>query len=151
MKYVPGWDCHGLPIELKVLQSMDADKRKELSPIKLSKKARQFARKTVDAQRRQFERYGVFADWEDPYLTLLPEYEAAQMEVFGEMFLNGHVYRGKKPVHWSPSSMTALAEAELEYPEGHVSKIRVRRVSDCGRVLRQPTRVPPKRRLDTPR
>ena len=122
VKYVPGWDCHGLPIELKVLQSMDADKRKELSPIKLRKKAAAFARKTVDAQRRQFERYGVFADWEDPYLTLLPEYEAAQMEVFGEMFLNGHVYRGKKPVHWSPSSMTALAEAELEYPEGHVSK-----------------------------
>ena len=122
VRYVPGWDCHGLPIELKVLQSMDADKRRELSPIKLRKKAAKFARKTVDAQREQFKRYGVFADWEDPYLTLLPEYEAAQMEVFGAMFLNGHVYRGKKPVHWSPSSMTALAEAELEYPEGHVSQ-----------------------------
>ena len=122
VRYVPGWDCHGLPIELKVLQSMDADKRRELSPIKLRKKAAAFARKTVDAQREQFKRYGVFADWEDPYLTLLPEYEAAQMEVFGAMFLNGHVYRGKKPVHWSPSSMTALAEAELEYPEGHVSQ-----------------------------
>ena len=136
VKYVPGWDCHGLPIELKVLQSMDADKRKELSPIKLRKKAAAFARKTVDAQRRQFERYGVFADWEDPYLTLLPEYEAAQMEVFGEMFLNGHVYRGKKPVHWSPSSMTALAEAELEYPEGHVSRS-VYVAFRCRRVLRR--------------
>ena len=122
VRYVPGWDCHGLPIELKVLQSVDAEKRKELTPIKLRKKAAAFAKKTVDAQRVQFKRYGVFGDWSDPYLTLLPEYEAAQMEVFGKMFLNGHVYRGKKPVHWSPSSMTALAEAELEYPEGHVSQ-----------------------------
>ena len=122
VRYVPGWDCHGLPIELKVLQSMDADRRKELTPIKLRKKARAFALKTVDAQREQFKRYGVWGDWADPYLTLLPEYEAAQLEVFGKMFLNGHVYRGKKPVHWSPSSMTALAEAELEYPEGHVSQ-----------------------------
>ena len=122
VRYVPGWDCHGLPIELKVLQSMDADRRKELTPIKLRKKARAFALKTVDAQREQFKRYGVWGDWADPYLTLLPEYEAAQLEVFGKMFLNGHVYRGKKPVHWSPSSMTALAEAELECPEGHVSQ-----------------------------
>ena len=122
MRYVPGWDCHGLPIELKVLQSMDPEARKALTPIKLRKKARQFALKTVDAQRASFKRYGCWADWEDPYLTLLPEYEAAQMEVFGKMFLNGHVYRGEKPVHWSPSSMTALAEAELEYPEGHVSR-----------------------------
>ena len=122
VRYVPGWDCHGLPIELKVLQSIDADARKALTPIKLRKKARAFALKTVDKQRDAFRRYGVWGDWEDPYLTLLPEYEAAQMEVFGQMFLNGHVYRGKKPVHWSPSSMTALAEAELEYPEGHVSQ-----------------------------
>ena len=122
VRYVPGWDCHGLPIELKVLQSMDPEARKALTPIKLRKKARQFALKTVDAQRASFKRYGCWADWEDPYLTLLPEYEAAQMEVFGKMFLNGHVYRGEKPVHWSPSSMTALAEAELEYPEGHVSR-----------------------------
>eukprot|EP00740_Mantoniella_antarctica_P011531 CAMPEP_0181385712 /NCGR_PEP_ID=MMETSP1106-20121128/22716_1 /TAXON_ID=81844 /ORGANISM="Mantoniella antarctica, Strain SL-175" /LENGTH=1100 /DNA_ID=CAMNT_0023505811 /DNA_START=222 /DNA_END=3524 /DNA_ORIENTATION=- len=122
VRFVPGWDCHGLPIELKVLQSMEADKRLELTPIKLRKKARAFALKAVEAQREQFKRYGIWADWEDPYLTLLPEYEGAQMEVFGQMFLNGHIYRGKKPVHWSPSSMTALAEAELEYPPGHVSQ-----------------------------
>jgi isoleucyl-tRNA synthetase len=122
VRYVPGWDCHGLPIELKVLQSMDADARKELSPIKLRYKAKKFAMKTVESQRDQFMRYGIWADWEEPYMTLLPEYEAAQLEVFGKMFLNGHIYRGKKPVHWSPSSMTALAEAELEYPEGHVSQ-----------------------------
>jgi isoleucyl-tRNA synthetase len=122
VRYVPGWDCHGLPIELKVLQSMDAEARKELTPIKLRYKAKKFAMKTVDNQREQFKRYGIWGDWEEPYMTLLPEYEAAQLEVFGKMFLNGHIYRGKKPVHWSPSSMTALAEAELEYPEGHVSQ-----------------------------
>lgn len=69
-----------------------------------------------DAMRR---RYGVWADWDAPYVTLQPTYEAAQLRVFGRMLLNGHVYRGRKPVHWSPSSRTALAEAELEYPEGH--------------------------------
>ncbi|CAM6007741.1 unnamed protein product [Sphagnum balticum] len=120
--YVPGWDCHGLPIELKVLQSMDADARKELTPIKLRKKAAQFALKTVNEQRKSFKRFGVWGDWEDPYLTLSPDYEAAQVCVFGQMVLNGHIYRGRKPVHWSPSSGTALAEAELEYPEGHTSR-----------------------------
>jgi isoleucyl-tRNA synthetase len=114
--YVPGWDCHGLPIELKVLQSMDADARKELTPIKLRKKAAQFALKTVNEQRKSFKRFGVWGDWEDPYLTLSPDYEAAQIGVFGQMVLNGHIYRGRKPVHWSPSSGTALAEAELEVP-----------------------------------
>lgn len=120
--YVPGWDCHGLPIELKVLQSMDAEARNELTPIKLRKKAAQFALKTVNEQRKSFKRYGVWGDWENPYLTLNPDYEAAQIGVFAKMFLNGHIYRGRKPVHWSPSSGTALAEAELEYPEGHTSR-----------------------------
>ena len=129
VRYVPGWDCHGLPIELKVLQSMDAEARKALTPIKLRYKAKAFAMKTVASQREQFKRYGIWADWDEPYMTLLPEYEAAQLEVFGKMFLNGHIYRGKKPVHWSPSSMTALAEAELEYPEGHVSQSHLRPIS----------------------
>ncbi|CAA6664773.1 unnamed protein product [Spirodela intermedia] len=120
--YVPGWDCHGLPIELKVLQSMDQDARKELTPIKLRKKAAKFARDTVATQMKSFKRYGIWADWNNPYLTLAPEYEAAQIEVFGQMALQGYIYRGRKPVHWSPSSRTALAEAELEYPEGHTSK-----------------------------
>ncbi|CAI9118806.1 OLC1v1020422C2 [Oldenlandia corymbosa var. corymbosa] len=120
--YVPGWDCHGLPIELKVLQSLDEDARKELTPIKLRKKAAKFAIATVKAQMASFQRYGVWADWDHPYRTLDPEYEAAQIEVFGQMTLQGYIYRGRKPVHWSPSSRTALAEAELEYPEGHVSK-----------------------------
>ncbi|XP_024996093.1 isoleucine--tRNA ligase, chloroplastic/mitochondrial isoform X1 [Cynara cardunculus var. scolymus] len=120
--YIPGWDCHGLPIELKVLQSLDQDARKGLTPIKLRAKAAKFAKATVKAQMASFKRFGVWADWDHPYLTLDPEYEAAQIEVFGQMVFRGYIYRGRKPVHWSPSSRTALAEAELEYPEGHVSK-----------------------------
>ena len=121
-RLIPGWDCHGLPIELKVLQSMGVTERKELTPLALRKKAAEFALKTVDAQREQFKRFGIWADWEEPYVTLKPAYEAAQLRVFGKMVLNGHIYRGRKPVHWSPSSRTALAEAELEYPEGHTSR-----------------------------
>ncbi|MGA9378827.1 MAG: isoleucine--tRNA ligase [Phormidium sp.] len=117
VRYVPGWDCHGLPIELKVLQQMKPEERKNLTPLELRQKAQDFALKTVDEQRRSFMRYGVWGDWENPYLTLKPEYEAAQIGVFGQMVLKGYVYRGVKPVHWSPSSKTALAEAELEYPE----------------------------------
>ncbi|AFZ50190.1 isoleucine--tRNA ligase [Dactylococcopsis salina] len=121
VRYVPGWDCHGLPIELKVLQNIEEKDRANLTPIKLRKKAAKFANKTIDTQRKGFKRYGVWGDWENPYLTLNPAYEAAQIGVFGEMALKGYIYRGLKPVHWSPSSKTALAEAELEYPEGHTS------------------------------
>lgn len=120
--YVPGWDCHGLPIELKVLQTMKSKERQGLTPVTLREKAAAFAREAVGRQSASFQRYGVIGDFDDPYLTLLPEYEAAQIGVFGEMYKRGHIFRGRKPVHWSPSSRTALAEAELEYPEGHVSK-----------------------------
>ena len=121
VRYIPGWDCHGLPIELKVLQSMDQEQRQSLTPIKLRKKAAAYARKQVDSQMKGFQRWGIWADWQEPYLTLQKNYEAAQIRVFGEMVLKGHIYRGLKPVHWSPSSRTALAEAELEYPDGHTS------------------------------
>lgn len=122
VRYVPGWDCHGLPIELKVLQAMKPEEREELTPLKLRQKAKKFALNTVKQQSKDFQRYGVWGDWEHPYLSLLPEYEAAQIGVFGQMVLKGYIYRGRKPVHWSPSSQTALAEAELEYPEGHTSR-----------------------------
>ncbi|GAB0490712.1 hypothetical protein MMPV_001949 [Pyropia vietnamensis] len=121
-RLIPGWDCHGLPIELKVLQSLSSTERRQSTPLSLRRRAASFARETVDAQRQAFQRFGVWADWEEPYLTLTPAYEAAQVGVFGDMFLAGHIYRGRKPVHWSPSSRTALAEAELEYPDGHVSR-----------------------------
>ena len=121
VRYVPGWDCHGLPIELKVLQKMKSSQRRELTPLTLRQRARGFALDTVEKQSAGFQRYGVWGDWEHPYLTLTPEYEAAQLGVFGKMVENGYVYRGLRSVHWSPSSQTALAEAELEYPEDHVS------------------------------
>ncbi len=121
VRFVPGWDCHGLPIELKVLQNLNQEQREALTPLKLRKKAAAFARKQVDSQMAGFRRWGVWADWGHPYLTLQKEYEAAQIQVFGTMFQKGYIYRGLKPVHWSPSSRTALAEAELEYPDGHTS------------------------------
>ncbi|KPQ37357.1 MAG: isoleucyl-tRNA synthetase IleS [Phormidesmis priestleyi Ana] len=121
VRYVPGWDCHGLPIELKVLQKLKSSVRRELTPLKLRQRAKEFALETVDQQREGFKRYGVWGDWDHPYLTLQPEYEAAQLGVFGKMVENGYIYRGLRSVHWSPSSQTALAEAELEYPENHVS------------------------------
>ncbi|YAF98811.1 MAG: isoleucine--tRNA ligase [Nodularia sp. CChRGM 3473] len=122
VRYVAGWDCHGLPIELKVLQNMKSAERQNLTPLTLRQKAQEFALTTVNDQRECFKRYGVWGDWDHPYLTLKPEYEAAQIGVFGQMVLKGYIYRGLKPVHWSPSSKTALAEAELEYPEGHTSR-----------------------------
>ncbi len=122
VRYIPGWDCHGLPIELKVLQSMAPEQRNALTPLKLRYKAADFAKKAIETQKQGFQRLGVWADWDHPYITLQPEYEAAQIRVFGEMALKGYIYRGLKPVHWSPSSQTALAEAELEYPEGHLSR-----------------------------
>ncbi len=121
VRYVPGWDCHGLPIELKVLQKLKSSERRELTPMKLRQRAKAFALETVEKQSAGFQRYGVWGDWDHPYLTLTPEYEAAQLGVFGKMVENGHIYRGLRTVHWSPSSQTALAEAELEYPEDHVS------------------------------
>lgn len=122
VRYVPGWDCHGLPIELKVLQAMKSAERQQLTPVQLRHKAQEFAKEALEQQRQSFKSYGVWGDWEHPYLTMTPEYEAAQIDVFGQMFLQGYIYRGLKPVNWSPSSRTALAEAELEYPEGHISQ-----------------------------
>ncbi len=120
-RFVPGWDCHGLPIELKVLQSLSAEERRNLTPLELRRRAHAYALEQVEGQRAGFRRWGIWADWDTPYLTLNKAYEAAQIGVFGRMVLAGHIYRGLKPVHWSPSSRTALAEAELEYPDGHTS------------------------------
>lgn len=120
--FIPGWDTHGLPIELKVLQSLKSKERKELATLDLRKRARLFAEQTVTAHIEGMKRFGVWGDWDSPYLTLKPGYEAAQIQVFGKMFQKGFIFRGKKPVHWSPSTRTALAEAELEYPDGHISR-----------------------------
>ncbi|MGL4620164.1 MAG: class I tRNA ligase family protein, partial [Chroococcidiopsis sp.] len=122
VRCIHGWDCHGLPIELKVIQSMKPQERASLTPLELRHKARDFALKAMQEQCASLKRWGVVGDWENSYLTLKPKYEAAQIGVFGQMVLKGYIYRGFKPVYWSPSSKTALAEAELEYPEGHTSR-----------------------------
>ncbi|MGF0071090.1 isoleucine--tRNA ligase [Streptococcus orisratti] len=111
--YVPGWDTHGLPIE-QVLAKQGV-KRKELDRAEYLKMCRDYALSQVDKQRNDFKRLGVSADWENPYITLVPEYEAAQIRVFGAMADKGYIYRGAKPVYWSWSSESALAEAEIEY------------------------------------
>jgi len=120
--FVPGWDCHGLPIELKVLQKLKNEERRNLDILGLRKKAKEYAKKQISSQMEGFKRWAIWGDWDNPYLTLKKNYEAAQIEVFGKMYLKGYIFRGLKPVHWSPSSRTALAEAELEYPDEHFSK-----------------------------
>lgn len=115
-EYVPGWDTHGLPIERKALQKLGVD-RTQVSPVELRHHCREFALSYVDSQREQFKRLGVLGDFKDPYLTLKPEYEACQIEVFGEMAEKGYIYKGLKPVYWCAECGTALAEAEIEYNE----------------------------------
>lgn len=111
--YVPGWDTHGLPIE-QVLAKQGV-KRKEMDLVEYLKMCRDYALSQVEKQREDFKRLGVSGDWENPYVTLTPDYEAAQIRVFGEMAKKGYIYRGAKPVYWSWSSESALAEAEIEY------------------------------------
>lgn len=112
--YVPGWDTHGLPIETALTKNKKID-RKKMSVAEFRKMCEEYALEQIDRQREQFKRLGVRGDWENPYITLTNEYEAAQIKVFGEMAKKGHIYKGKKPVYWSPSSESALAEAEIEY------------------------------------
>src|SRR6185436_13573984 len=119
--YVPGWDCHGLPIEFKVTQEMRKAGNKSSDPATIRKACDAYARKYVDLQREQFKRLGVLGDWENPYLTLNKEYEAEELRMFADIVDQGFVYRGKKPVYWSIPCRTALAEAEVEYAD-HVSQ-----------------------------
>jgi isoleucyl-tRNA synthetase len=114
--YVPGWDTHGLPIELKVLKEDKVD-REQVSPLELRSRCAKYALGFVDVQREEFKRLGVLGDWDDPYLTLKPEYEAAQVEAFADMLERGLVYKGKKPVFWCTDCQTALAAAEIEYED----------------------------------
>ena len=112
--YTPGWDCHGLPIEHKVMQDL-GDKAKELDALKIRKKCQSYASKFVKTQKAQMQRLLTLADYDDPYLTMLPKYEAGVLDVFASLVEQGVVYRDLKPVHWSIDNQTALAEAELEY------------------------------------
>jgi isoleucyl-tRNA synthetase len=108
--YVPGWDCHGLPIEFKVVKES-----RGLAPAEIRRRSEEYARKYVDIQRTQFKRLGVLGDWENPYLTLAPSYEAEIVRAFAIFVEKGLVYQSKKPVSWSTGAQTALAEAEVEY------------------------------------
>jgi len=114
--YIPGWDCHGLPIEHKVMQSMGKDIRSKTS-MEIRKACREYADKYVNFQRVQFKKFGIFGDWENPYLTMLPKYEAGIINVFGKIVENGYVYKDLRPIHWCHQCETALAEAELEYAD----------------------------------
>ena len=119
--YVPGWDCHGLPIEFKVTQEMRKAGDTSADAATIRKACEAYARKYVDIQRSQFKRLGVLGDWDNPYLTLNRDYEANELRLFAEIVEKGFVYRGKKPVYWSIPCRTALAEAEVEYQD-HVSQ-----------------------------
>lgn len=138
--YVPGWDTHGLPIETAIAKK--GVKRKEMSIAEFRKLCAEYAMTQVDGQRTGFKRLGINGDWENPYITLLPEYEAEQIKVFGEMAKKGYIYKGKKPVYWSPSSESALAEAEIEYQDKKSASIFVAfKVTDGKGVLDEGTNI----------
>jgi isoleucyl-tRNA synthetase len=118
--YVPGWDCHGLPIELRVDKDLGA-KKKEMSPVAFRRKCRAYAEKYVGIQRAEFQRLGILGEWDTPYLTMNPGYQAAIVRELATFAEKGLVYKAKKSVHWCISDRTALAEAEVEYDDVHVS------------------------------
>ncbi len=133
--YIPGWDTHGLPTELKALKDLKADKSK-LTPLEIRKSCRDYALSYLDIQRESFKRLGVLGNWDDPYITLKPEFEAVQIKVFGEMAKKGYIYKGLKSVYWCPHCETALAEAEIEYADDPCTSVYVRfRVTDDNGVF----------------
>ncbi|PLR77465.1 isoleucine--tRNA ligase [Bacillus sp. V3-13] len=138
--YVPGWDTHGLPIEQALTNK--GVKRKEMTVAEFRKLCAEYAYEQIDSQRIQFKRLGVRGDWENPYITLEPAYEAQQIKVFGEMAKKGYIYKGLKPVYWSPSSESALAEAEIEYKDKRSPSIYVGfKVKDGKGVLDTDTEI----------
>ncbi len=123
--YVPGWDCHGMPIEHQVLRKL-GKKAREMSRLEIRRQCREFAEKYLDVQREQFQRLGVLGDWQNPYLTMSREYEAGIIRTFRKLVEGGYIYRGLRPVHWCPTCGTALAEAEVEYADHASPSIYVR-------------------------
>ncbi len=114
--YVPGWDTHGLPVESAIMKKKGF-KASDYTPAQFRDKCREYALSFVDRQREQFQRLGVIGDWQNPYITLTPDFEAAQIRVFGAMAAKGYIYKGLKPVYWCYTDETALAEAEIEYQD----------------------------------
>jgi isoleucyl-tRNA synthetase len=113
--YVPGWDCHGLPIETQVEKELGG--KGKVPPAEFRKLCREFASRYVEQHKKDFKRLGIFGDWDNPYLTLEPAYQATIIECFGKLYLDGYIYRGLKPIHWCATCETALAEAEVEYDD----------------------------------
>lgn len=135
--YIPGWDNHGMPIESAIIKQNKLD-RKSMSIPEFRDKCKEFAEKFVNIQRYDFVRLGVLGQWDDPYLTMAPEFEAEEVRVFGQMFEKGYIYKGKKPVYWCPHDETALAEAEIEYAEDACRSVYVKfPISDDGGKLAQ--------------
>ena len=123
--YVPGWDCHGLPIEMQVEKTHGRVGQK-IDAKAFRAACREYAHKQVDAQRNDFKRLGVLGDWDHPYLTMAPRFEAEQLRAFALIIKNGHVYKGFKPVHWCLNCRSALAEAEVEYEDKTSPSVYVR-------------------------
>ncbi|MBU4173649.1 MAG: isoleucine--tRNA ligase [Actinobacteria bacterium] len=122
--YVPGWDCHGQPIEHEVTKRLGADS--DVDKVELRAMCRAYAMEYMEKQREQFKRLGVLGEFKDPYLTLAPSYEATNVDVFGELYRKGLIYKGRKPIHWCTNCVTALAEAELEYEDKESHSIYVK-------------------------
>ncbi|HDO21543.1 MAG TPA: isoleucine--tRNA ligase, partial [Nitrospirae bacterium] len=142
--YIPGWDCHGLPIELQVDKKLGS-KKHETGIVEKRKLCREYAEKFIDIQRDEFRRLGVLGDWKRPYLTMTHDYEATILKEFYRFLEKGYVYRGRKPVHWCPSCVTALAEAEVEYNEKSSPSVYVKfRVTDkdADRLIAERDNIP---------
>ncbi|MEW6426206.1 MAG: isoleucine--tRNA ligase [Bacillota bacterium] len=132
--YVPGWDTHGLPIEQQAIKNLGIN-RHQAHPVEFRQKCKEYALKFVEIQKEEFKRLGVRGDWERPYLTLMPHFEATQIGVFGEMAKRGYIYKGLKPVHWCTTCETALAEAEVEYQDKQSPSIYVKFAVADGRGI----------------
>ncbi|GMW00141.1 MAG: isoleucine--tRNA ligase [Candidatus Hydrogenedentota bacterium] len=137
--YVPGWDCHGLPIEHKVVTEL-GEKAKSFSRVEIRQRCREFALKYVDIHRENFKRLGITGEWENPYLTLSPQYVATIIRTFAEIYQTGGIYRGLKPIYWCPNCRTALAEAEVEYADKTSPSIYVKFPAE-GSILGLPGKV----------
>lgn len=124
--YVPGWDCHGLPIEKAALKKLGIEKKGPVDTAVLRKNCREFALSCLAGQKAQFKRLGIWGDFDNPYLTIAPDFEAKQVEVFGEIYKKGYIYKGLKPVYWCADCATALAEAEVEYQDDDCNSIYVK-------------------------
>ncbi len=124
--FVPGWDTHGLPTELKARKKAGVGSSADISVVELRKMCKEFVQEYLDDQRNQFKRLGCIGEWENPYITLTPDFEAEQIRIFAEMACKGYIYKGLKPVYWCPECKTALAEAEIEYAEDPCHSIYVK-------------------------